>query len=100
MPRMSVVALNSTAFIPCQVSHSPQLDVTYVWYQNNRPIDFLKVIQLGNDWDVIRDPHFYRVCISHSNYYTKSLDPVEEYSKNPSQWELRVHPSCRVGMNK
>ena len=63
-PMAQVVELNKTTFMGCQASHNPQMDVTYVWYQGDMMIIFIKVFRLGeNRYEVWHDPHFKAVRI-------------------------------------
>nr|AUG84451.1 contactin [Platynereis dumerilii] len=59
-PRRTVVHVNRTGFMPCEASHNPLLDVSYLWYHNNRMIDFLKVKYDGAQYSIISEPHFAR----------------------------------------
>lgn len=70
-PMAQVVELNKTTFMSCQASHNPQMDVTYVWYQGDMMIIFVKVFRLGeNRYEIWNDPHFKAVwnswfCYNH-----------------------------------
>jgi len=44
-------------------SYNPQIDVTYVWYDGNRLVEFEKTFRLGeNRYEIWTNPNYMRVC--------------------------------------
>ena len=64
-PRQDSVELGKTAFLRCEASYNPVLDITYDWYQNTYKIPFIRIKTLGQDQIYIeRDENFRRVRAS------------------------------------
>ncbi len=56
------VKLNRTTFVHCMASYNPLLDVTYVWYDGDRVVEFEKIFRLGeNRYQLWQNPHYMRV---------------------------------------
>ena len=43
-----MVQVNNTAFLPCEASYNPLLDLSYVWLHNGHPIEFIRIRSIGN----------------------------------------------------
>ena len=63
-PEDNVAVVGKPAFMRCEASYNPVLDITYDWYQNNYKIEFIRVKTLGQDQIYIeRDENFKRVRV-------------------------------------
>jgi len=60
-PQDTTVRVNHTAFLLCEASFNPLLDLTYDWYQNGIKIIFYRIKTMGDTVYVKPDPHFKRV---------------------------------------
>ena len=63
-PRDDTIYVNRSHFLQCYASYNPQLDLTYVWYQNDLLIDFELVFRLGeNKYEMWYNPNYRRVSL-------------------------------------
>ena len=54
--------MNSSTFLHCVASYSPEQDVTYVWYHSDILVEFERVYRLGeNKFQIWYNPHYKRV---------------------------------------
>lgn len=55
-----MVQVNHTAFLPCQASYNPLLDLTYLWFHNGRQIHFIRIRSISNEVYIEKDRYYSR----------------------------------------